>query len=134
MMHSLNDDFYVLTGKIFCRLLNTHPAPQVLIYSVFFDIPDQVDHDQKKCRCFIDTLIWLRDNSYIRYSQLLAVGAADVVLTEKTLCLLNAMPTFLQPRPVPFKESLLDAVKTGENAVIAECVSRIMRYVFNERK
>ncbi|MGT3574237.1 hypothetical protein ACVQHL_26775, partial [Escherichia coli] len=75
-------------------------------------------------------LIWLRDNSYIRYSQLLAVGAADVVLTEKTLCLLNAMPTFLQPRPVPFKESLLDAVKTGENAVIAECVSRIMRYVF----
>lgn len=32
------------------------------------------------------------------------------------------------------KESLLDAVKTGENAVIAECVSRIMRYVFNERK
>ncbi|HDV6820582.1 TPA: hypothetical protein RJ038_005108, partial [Escherichia coli] len=119
-MHSLNDDFYVLTGKIFCRLLNTHPAPQVLIYSGFFDIPDQVDHDQKKCRCFIDTLIWLRDNSYIRYSQLLAVGAADVVLTEKTLCLLNAMPTFLQPRPVPFKESLLDAVKTGENAVIAE--------------
>ncbi len=74
-MHSLNDDFYVLTGKIFCRLLNTHPAPQVLIYSGFFDIPDQVDHDQKKCRCFIDTLIWLRDNSYIRYSQLLAVGA-----------------------------------------------------------
>ena len=128
-MHSLNDDFYVLTGKIFCRLLNTHPAPQVLIYSGFF-----VDHDQKKCRCFIDTLIWLRDNSYIRYSQLLAVGAADVVLTEKTLCLLNAMPTFLQPRPVPFKESLLDAVKTGENAVIAECVSRIMSYVFNERK
>lgn len=132
-MHSLNDDFYVLTGKIFCRLLNTHPAPQVLIYSGF-RYPGRVDHDQKKCRCFIDTLIWLRDNSYIRYSQLLAVGAADVVLTEKTLCLLNAMPTFLQPRPVPFKESLLDAVKTGENAVIAECVSRIMRYVFNERK
>ena len=68
-MHSLNDDFYVLTGKIFCRLLNTHPAPQVLIYSGFFDIPDQVDHDQKKCRCFIDTLIWLRDNSYIRYGK-----------------------------------------------------------------
>ncbi len=56
-MHSLNDDFYALTGKIFCRLLNTHPAPQVLIYSGFFDIPDQVDHDQKKCRYFIDTLI-----------------------------------------------------------------------------
>ena len=46
-MHSLNDDFYALTGKIFCRLLNTHPAPQVLIYSGFFDIPDQVDHDRK---------------------------------------------------------------------------------------
>lgn len=25
-------------------------------------------------------------------------------------------------------------VLTGKNAVIAECVSRIMRYVFNERK
>lgn len=82
-MHSLNDDFYVLTGKIFCRLLNTHPAPQVLIYSGF-DIPTvPITTRKKKCRCFIDTLIWLRDNSYIRYSQLLAVGAADVVLTEK---------------------------------------------------
>ena len=100
-MHSLNDDFYALTGKIFCRLLNTHPAPQVLIYSGFFDIPDQVDHDQKKCRYFIDTLIWLRDNSYIRYSQLLAVGAADVVLTEKTLKVVDADNTFKPGDPVP---------------------------------
>lgn len=102
-MHSLNDDFYVLTGKIFSRLLNTHPAPQVLIYSGFFDIPDQVDHDQKKCRYFIDTLIWLRDNSYIRYSQLLAVGAADVVLTEKrSVCSMPCRP-FCSPGPYHLK-------------------------------
>ena len=133
-MHSLNDDFNVLTGKIFSRLLNTHPAPQVLIYSGFFDIPDQVEHAPRKCRDFIDTLVWLRDNNYIRYSQLLAVGAADVILTEKTLRLLNAMPVSLQPQSLPLKEALLEAVKTGKNAVIAECVSRLLNYVFDERK
>nr|SAY44533.1 Uncharacterised protein [Serratia marcescens] len=129
-MTSNSNEFNVLVGKIFCRLLDMHPQPQMLIFDAFFDFPDDLERtlDMPECRSFFSCIKWLKQHGYVDYSGLISVAAMNVTITEKTLIILNALPKSLQQKQKPLKDALLDAAKTGKNAVIAECVSRIFAY------
>lgn len=65
------------------------------------------------------TIEWLGDNGYARYKERWAFGWTDVVLTEKGLTMLKALPNSLASKET-FGDRLLRLVKEGSISLAKE--------------
>lgn len=65
------------------------------------------------------TVEWLGDNGYVRYKERWALGWTNVVLTEKGLAMLKALPNSLASKET-FGDRLLRLVKEGSIGLAKE--------------
>ena len=120
-------DFYKDTAKILLQLYAAFPR-QSTVYVEDISGPSNPDefgvHDNRFLACF-STMLWLKDEGYIRYVDTIRQEAVDqATLTEKCFLLLSAKTQL--PVPTPDEEALPETA-ISEAQTLINALRRALR-------
>lgn len=113
-------------GIVFTTLHASFPQPTYIPVAAL--LPDELDQDGVTwdgMEFGSDTVIWLRKAGYLDFDAVFDDGFNGVVLTEKGLAVLNAIPAIIDTRK-SFGEEIEDAVKKGALDKVQQLVPAII--------
>ena len=124
--------FDCYTSKILAHLYSTFPVKQHLKKEFFIEECDNSMREDEKIRFVCDTMIWLKENNFIHYTQhskFKNCNFTHVSLTMQGLVILKS-----EPKTVTTKETigdkLVEMVRLGANTTAAELTKQaIMKMI-----
>lgn len=127
--------FNLLVGRIFAELYRSFPVPIDLEPAAFLeDLGEEIETalDQKPKQFFSSTVYWLRRQDYIEHQSPTSTSIARVVLTEKGLQALSAVPASVAGEATQtIGDALAGAAKTAAGDAGKTFISRMVAELFD---
>lgn len=115
-------DFNIFTAWVLERLYDNFPNPLCINCEDFND-----NTDRETIRTYSNTLIFLKEEGFIRFSNITTDGVfMNVILTAKGLTLLNLVPEGIKERK-SIIEKLREVLKEGSKIAIKTTVEALLR-------
>ena len=136
------DDFCRDSALVLLQLFNAFPRPQAVYVEDISgpDEPDEVGLHSKRYMSCLGTMLWLADEGYLRYENLIYQDGIDqAVLTRKTFILLSAISDIHLVEPDPSlpasianeKGSMVEQIRAALRSGHSDRISTMMRFFFS---
>lgn len=129
--------FDYVVALIFQRLYEQFPErgllkgmPLVLDAALDQDLAESVKYEVPKI--FSDTMIWLKDEGFVRYDRQLAGDFENATLTLRALTVLGYVPVSLEasPQTEPLMQKISVALKSAAGTTATEIIKQSVSKIF----